>query len=201
MASPPSIGSTLGFPMQPKNRGGSPRTPPLVVAAMSLTNRPRHGLSEWLGTESNRRHADFQSAALPTELPSPKPFNLFELFRFSQRAPPPPPRRWRSPLVSAADNHAHARRPRRARTLAALEWIHSRGATGAELLGRGRTLVLQCTESRRLASCDAAVARRSYHRGICQSGIPISPTPHPGHTLPPLIRPGFPRLSHGHPPR
>ncbi len=28
-------------------------------------------LSEkWLGTESNRRHADFQSAALPTELPS-----------------------------------------------------------------------------------------------------------------------------------
>src|SRR5437899_2307998 len=26
---------------------------------------------EWLGAESNRRHADFQSAALPTELPSP----------------------------------------------------------------------------------------------------------------------------------
>ena len=26
--------------------------------------------SEWLGTELNRRHADFQSAALPTELPS-----------------------------------------------------------------------------------------------------------------------------------
>jgi hypothetical protein len=26
--------------------------------------------TEWLGTESNRRHADFQSAALPTELPS-----------------------------------------------------------------------------------------------------------------------------------
>src|SRR5947207_4982543 len=25
---------------------------------------------QWLGTESNRRHADFQSAALPTELPS-----------------------------------------------------------------------------------------------------------------------------------
>jgi proton glutamate symport protein len=28
------------------------------------------GRMEWLGTESNRRHADFQSAALPTELPS-----------------------------------------------------------------------------------------------------------------------------------
>src|SRR5437868_8071466 len=25
---------------------------------------------KWLGPESNRRHADFQSAALPTELPS-----------------------------------------------------------------------------------------------------------------------------------
>ena len=39
----------------------------------------------WLGTESNRRHADFQSAALPTELPSLKPFNLFELLGRCQR--------------------------------------------------------------------------------------------------------------------
>src|SRR5205823_9097341 len=34
----------------------------------------KHGrhlkLKMWLGPESNRRHADFQSAALPTELPS-----------------------------------------------------------------------------------------------------------------------------------
>jgi hypothetical protein len=30
---------------------------------------------EWcLGPESNQRHADFQSAALPTELPRPKPW-------------------------------------------------------------------------------------------------------------------------------
>ncbi|GAK42842.1 hypothetical protein TCA2_5335 [Paenibacillus sp. TCA20] len=28
------------------------------------------GLKKWLGTESNRRHEDFQSSALPTELPS-----------------------------------------------------------------------------------------------------------------------------------
>src|SRR6476469_934076 len=33
-------------------------------------------LSGWLGTESNRRHADFQSAALPTELPSREPHKL-----------------------------------------------------------------------------------------------------------------------------
>ena len=39
---------------------------------------------KWLGTESNRRHADFQSAALTTELPSLKPFNLFGLVRASQ---------------------------------------------------------------------------------------------------------------------
>jgi hypothetical protein len=26
--------------------------------------------SKWLGAESNRRHEDFQSSALPTELPS-----------------------------------------------------------------------------------------------------------------------------------
>ena len=26
--------------------------------------------TKWLGTESNRRHEDFQSSALPTELPS-----------------------------------------------------------------------------------------------------------------------------------
>jgi hypothetical protein len=28
----------------------------------------------WLGTELNRRHTDFQSAALPTELPSQSSF-------------------------------------------------------------------------------------------------------------------------------
>jgi hypothetical protein len=32
--------------------------------------------AEWLGTESNRRHADFQSAALPTELPSRSTYRL-----------------------------------------------------------------------------------------------------------------------------
>jgi hypothetical protein len=29
-----------------------------------------HAFIKWLGTESNRRHMDFQSIALPTELPS-----------------------------------------------------------------------------------------------------------------------------------
>ena len=31
------------------------------------TSLPHHG---WLGTESNRRHLELQSSALPTELPS-----------------------------------------------------------------------------------------------------------------------------------
>src|SRR6266699_3676760 len=33
----------------------------------------RRGCGEWPGAESNCRHADFQSAALPTELPGPTP--------------------------------------------------------------------------------------------------------------------------------
>ena len=32
--------------------------------------RATRAQKKWLGTGSNRRHADFQSAALPTELPS-----------------------------------------------------------------------------------------------------------------------------------
>ena len=53
-------------------------------------------VTEWLGTESNRRHADFQSAALPTELPSREPHKLtaphtsFNPFR-SQRLSNHPP--------------------------------------------------------------------------------------------------------------
>jgi hypothetical protein len=34
----------------------------------------------WLGAESNRRHEDFQSSALPTELPSLKLFVKIESF-------------------------------------------------------------------------------------------------------------------------
>jgi hypothetical protein len=30
----------------------------------------------WLGPESNRRHVDFQSTALPTELPSRLPMRI-----------------------------------------------------------------------------------------------------------------------------
>ena len=33
----------------------------------------------WLGAESNRRHEDFQSSALPTELPSRLPMKTTEL--------------------------------------------------------------------------------------------------------------------------
>src|SRR5438874_4307307 len=37
--------------------------------SLSFRNKIR-ATEKWLGAESNRRHADFQSAALPTELPS-----------------------------------------------------------------------------------------------------------------------------------
>src|SRR4051812_45031421 len=37
---------------------------------LTCGNDGQRSYHEWLGTKSNRRHADFQSAALPTELPS-----------------------------------------------------------------------------------------------------------------------------------
>src|SRR5581483_11736817 len=42
-------------------RGAAPR--------IDRPTRCAWGACSWPGTESNRRHADFQSAALPTELP------------------------------------------------------------------------------------------------------------------------------------
>ena len=53
----------------------SGRTGYLLNKAMEMTlptKKPSamHGYQMWLGTESNRRHKDFQSSALPTELPS-----------------------------------------------------------------------------------------------------------------------------------
>jgi hypothetical protein len=52
----------------------------MVDSALAI-NRPseswakeskKEKLEWWLGTELNRRHKDFQSSALPTELPSRK---------------------------------------------------------------------------------------------------------------------------------
>ena len=39
----------------------------------------------WLGTESNRRHEDFQSSALPTELPSHLANNILIYERVPRR--------------------------------------------------------------------------------------------------------------------
>src|SRR6266705_1397085 len=49
---------------------------------------------DWLGAESNRRHVDFQSTALPTELPSRKidnrtPSRAFTMQDFDCRASAP----------------------------------------------------------------------------------------------------------------
>ncbi len=53
--------------------------PPLVLPTFGFQDRPLQpdlGIPPlvrwWLGPELNQRHKDFQSFALPTELPSPK---------------------------------------------------------------------------------------------------------------------------------
>ena len=56
------------------SNGLSDRRDPLTLKPKTRANRCVSW--RWLGTESNRRHADFQSAALPTELPSREPRNL-----------------------------------------------------------------------------------------------------------------------------
>ena len=59
------------------SRGDRIRTCDIQLPKLALYQAELHpGKGEmrvkkwWLGTGSNRRHADFQSAALPTELPS-----------------------------------------------------------------------------------------------------------------------------------
>ncbi len=49
------------------------KTISMISAEFTLINKKTSCLlveKRWLGTESNRRHTDFQSVALPTELPS-----------------------------------------------------------------------------------------------------------------------------------
>jgi hypothetical protein len=66
----------------------------LAVATWFLHNllMPKHR-KWWLGAELNRRHKDFQSSALPTELPSQTHYNywrfsIFENVLFSHCIPP-----------------------------------------------------------------------------------------------------------------
>src|SRR5438067_9554218 len=62
---------------------------------------------QWPGTESNRRHADFQSAALPTELPGLVAADS-ATYRRTNTAPP---RKIGVPNVAAADEGVYPRRP------------------------------------------------------------------------------------------
>ena len=55
-----------GVGLEPTNPMGAD----LQSAAFGQLRYPSTIKKWWLGTESNRRHTDFQSVALPTELPS-----------------------------------------------------------------------------------------------------------------------------------
>src|ERR1700736_3779656 len=56
-----------------RNHGARLNKVKLVRQPSLFADQAKTGLAtEWLGAESNRRHVDFQSTALPTELPSRK---------------------------------------------------------------------------------------------------------------------------------
>ena len=48
----------------------SPRFRPFFASVFPILHKNSISPEKWLGAESNRRHVDFQSTALPTELPS-----------------------------------------------------------------------------------------------------------------------------------
>src|SRR5699024_3132817 len=72
----------------------NPEGADLQSAAFSHFATPPHKADSkwWLGTESNRRHTDFQSVALPTELPSRHMYDLILLkWRSGRDSNPRPP--------------------------------------------------------------------------------------------------------------
>ena len=71
---PAASAATLLFTRQAR-RESNPQPPVLETGALPIELRTY----EWPGTESNCRHHDFQSCALPTELPGRKPGAINQL--------------------------------------------------------------------------------------------------------------------------
>src|SRR6266702_6198219 len=73
----------------PCSRTSTPLQPAASLSSLQTgcrrSNSPAVEASLWPGAESNCRHADFQSAALPTELPGRKSGNFISDNHFRKR--------------------------------------------------------------------------------------------------------------------
>ena len=73
--SPPRLASSL--PLRKHGAGERSRTLDLLITSQLLYQLSYTGISWWVGTESNRRHLELQSNALPTELPTHDNFKTY----------------------------------------------------------------------------------------------------------------------------
>ncbi len=71
--------------------GERSRTLDLLITSQLLYQLSYTGILWWVGTESNCRHLELQSNALPTELPTHNKFIYYKEWRFGRDSNPRPP--------------------------------------------------------------------------------------------------------------
>ncbi len=115
--------------------GCSSRPPKMVVFPRVLPMKK----GAWLGPESNRRHVDFQSTALPTELPSLCKLRIPRVNRGARSLKQKT--HLRPTTARQAPNPQHAFGCRRPRTPAVIPLLCARGAGNGPAKFRYRQIV------------------------------------------------------------